>query len=250
MLTNAKPCMSSADTSPAAHAGAPVTALPAPAPETTSRGRILHVDDDPLATRLMVAWLSQRGYTVTSATDASEADEILRTRDFDLIISDIHMPGNTRLEWTESLSARPRPIPVILITANPALETACRAANLQVAGYLIKPPDWTSLDAKLQTIIAHRRQRGDFVSLARQILRLVEQRGDNDSAQETLLLQRLASLASNLAQPAATPNEAPWRTALEDTLAVIERTKHSFRSRELGQLRQRLEHFLTQQAGS
>lgn len=241
--------MSPADSHPAAPPTEPVPLATTPSAVTPDRGRILHVDDDPIATRVMTGWLTKQGYAVTTAASATEAEEILRTQEFDLIISDIHMPGNSRLEWTEVLCARPRPVPVILITANPALETACRAANLQVAGYLIKPPDWTALDAKLQHIIAHRRQRGDFVTLARQILGLIEQRGDTDSPHEAQLLQRLAALASSLAQPAAT-SEIRWRAALQDTLAVIERTKHSFRSKELGQLRQRLVQFLVQEAGS
>lgn len=41
-------------------------------------------------------------------------------------------------------------------------------------------------------------------------------------------------------------NQAPWRAAILDAIAILEKTKHSFRSKELGQLRARLEQFLRQ----
>lgn len=223
----------------------------APAAPSASRGRILHVDDEPVTSEILCSWLRQNHYDVSHASCPAEADPLFAQHDFDLIISDVHMPGNHRLEWVESLVERGCPAPIMLMTGSPELETACRAANLPVAGYLIKPPDWAALDQKIQTTIAARRRRQDFLALSREILALIETRSGSGSPQEDALIQRLANLSQSFMQQAdgaartGLTGDSPWRLALEDTIAVIEKTKHSFRSKELGQLRARLQNVLT-----
>lgn len=224
-----------------------------PAPALAGRGRILIVDDDPFTSLVMEHRLRLHGYALTMACGPSEAEAALACGEFDLILSDVHMPGNHHLEWTESLLARHCPAPILLMTGNPALETACRAANLPVAGYLIKPPDWETLDARLQQAIHSHRRRSDFVGLAREILDLIE---SSPGPHDEILIQRLATLAAGFLSETGRPPLAAnvtagdfrWRAALTETVAVIEKTRHSFRSKELGQLRLRLEKLLAQGA--
>lgn len=220
---------------------------------TDSFGRILLVDDDPFTSLVMQNRLQAHGYAVTFVEGPGPADDALAQGGFDLILSDIHMPGNHRLEWTEALLARQCPAPIMLMTGNPEMETACRAANLPVAGYLIKPPDWATLGERIRQVIANRHRRTDFVGLAREILDLVE--SSRSGPHDELLLHRLADLAASFLAETGRPNRAAvpanvtsgdfrWRAALSETIAVIEKTRHSFRSKELGQLRQRLERML------
>jgi CheY-like chemotaxis protein len=226
---------------------------PAPVCIHGDRGRILLVDDDPFTSLVMQNRLQAHGYAVTFVEGPAQAEEALARDGFDLILSDIHMPGNHRLEWTETLLARPSAAPIMLMTGNPEMETACRAANLPVAGYLIKPPDWTTLGDRIGRVIAARHRRTDFVGLAREILNLVET--SRGGPHDGLLVQRLADLAASFlaesGRPArtalpenVTAGDFRWRAALTETIAVIEKTRHSFRSKELGQLRQRLEKLL------
>lgn len=222
----------------------------------SARGHLLHVDDDPVSSLVLCEWLKLNGYTLDHADSPAQANPLLAHDEYDLIISDIHMPGNHRLEWIETLLASGCTAPILLMTGSPELETACRAANLPVSGYLIKPPDWHSLDAKLQSVMTEARRRRDFLLLSREILGLLDQRTSLGATHEHELIARLASLASTFsgaahARPAARPGspgatdaDLPWRTAIEDTIQVIERTKHSFRSKELGQLRTRLQNVL------
>lgn len=214
------------------------------------RGRILLVDDDIFGTPVLQNRLQSFGYEVVFAEGVTAAEQILACTEFDLILSDIHMPGNDHLEWTESLLMRSCPAPILLMTGNPAMETACRAANLPVAGYLIKPPDWATLDQRIQQAIAARCRRNDFVGLAREILDLVET--SRSGPHDEILVQRLAALAASFLAESGRPTNSPhatavdfhWRSALSETVAVIEKTRHSFRSKELGQLRRRLEKML------
>ena len=215
------------------------------------RGRILHVDDDPMARMVFSGWMKHHNYDHHQAASPAEADALLAKTTVDIVISDIHMPGNCRLEWVEQLLARENPPAIILLTGKPELETACRAANLPVAGYLLKPPQLSTLDATLQHILQGQRRRTDFLTLSHDILRLLGTQGTEDLTEQTTLVNKLAQLAQcfnarNL-DPGddGSPNDVRWREALGDTIAVIEKTKHSFHSRELGQLRIRLQHLLT-----
>lgn len=236
---------------------APVAAADALRPEPLSRGRVLHVDDDPVSSLVLCEWLRHNHYEVTAAAGPAEAEPLLAAGNFDLIISDVHMPGNHRLEWIEHLlfSGPGQPAPIMLMTGSPALETALRAANLPVAGYLIKPPVWATLDARLQQILAAERRRREFQALSRDIFAIIASpSGSADLAQETQLLHRLATLAGAFSAGSGRAgqhqsvtrdsDDQRWRFALQDTIQVIEKTKHSFRSKELGQLRQRLESLL------
>ncbi len=203
-----------------------------------------------MARMVFAAWLGHNKYEHRNASSPVEADALLAQATFDLILSDIHMPGNHRLEWVEQILNRENPPAVMLITGAPELETACRAANLPVAGYLLKPADLSTLDVTLQRIINGQRQRTDFLSLSHDILRLLGTQGMQGAAEQTTLVNKLAQLAQcfnarTLDQDGeGSLNDVLWRAALADTITVIENTKHSFRSRELGQLRVRLQHLL------
>jgi CheY-like chemotaxis protein len=235
---------------PSAVASARLEPVRASADRTTNRGRILQVDDDPMVRTVFSGWLKVNGYTHQHAANPAEADALLDRTTFDVILSDIHMPGNSRLEWVEQVLARENPPAIILITGTPELETACRAANLPVAGYFLKPAEFSTLDATLQRVIGQQRRRADFLSLSRDILRLLSAPGMRDSAEESLLVSKLALLAgcfgSRNAESSGTgaSNDLLWRAAIADTISVIEKTKHSFRSKDLGELRQRLQQML------
>jgi DNA-binding response OmpR family regulator len=219
-------------------------------PPASNRGRILQVDDDPMVRTVFYGWLKMHGYDHHHAASPAEAEQLLDHKSFDVVLSDIHMPGNCRLEWVEQVLGRENPPAIILITGTPELETACRAANLPVAGYLLKPAEFATLDATLQRVIQRQRRRADFLSLSGDILRLLGSHGMQNSAEETMLVEKLALLAGCFSSrtsetgPAGSSNDLLWRAAIGDTIAVIEKTKHSFRSKDLGELRQRLQQLL------
>lgn len=218
--------------------------------QTSNRGRILQVDDDPMVRTVFYGWLKLHDYAHHHAASPAEAEELLDSKSFDVVLSDIHMPGNCRLEWVEKVLGRENPPAIILITGTPELETACRAANLPVAGYLLKPAEFSTLDATLQRVIRRQRRRSDFLSLSRDILHLLGSHGMQNSAEETILVDKLALLAGCFSSrtpetgAGGSSNDFLWRAAIADTIAVIEKTKHSFRSKDLGELRQRLQQLL------
>ena len=90
--------------------------------------RLLVVDDDRRLRELLVKFLGENGFPVSSAANAAEARAYLAGRPVDLIILDIMMPGEDGLSLTRSLGEkRPGspPIPVLLLTARDRMD--CKA---------------------------------------------------------------------------------------------------------------------------
>lgn len=210
---------------------------------------ILIVEDDPIASTVLATWARQLGANVTEVGSTSQADSALGANDYDLILSDVHLAGNERLQWIERLLAADFCPPVLLITGNPELETTLRAANLPIAGYLVKPPDLKALAVLVQRLVTEYRHRVELRALSREAAWLLTTPDCAEADGSNPLRDRLLHLARSLAAEAGrNPREsvvpashAPWHDAINETIVVLEKTKHSFRSRELGQLRQRLQ---------
>ncbi len=220
-----------------------------------TRGRILHVDDDALAQEALHAWLERHGFTVLPAATIGAAEQVLAETEVDLVLCDIRMPGNERLEWTEQLLARNRVPLVVLLTGNPELETAMRAANLPIAAYLLKSPDYATLPNTLGRLIERRRQRVKLAELVRSFRHVRGQARINsgDSPAADPLAEQLDKVAVLIEQDGVSRQrdngDPALRAALGDTIGVLAKTKHSFRSRELADLRARLEQLLAEKSG-
>lgn len=163
----------------------------------------------------------------------------------------MHLPGNDRLQWTERVLAREASPPLVLLTGNPEITTAICAANLPIAGYLTKPPHFPTLRDLLQRLIAQHRRQSGLRALAREASQLAALPGGGAGVPAELGA-KLDHLAACLAAEAARhPREtataqAAWRQTIADTIVVLEKTRDSFRSKELGRLRQHLRTILAE----
>jgi two-component system response regulator TctD len=101
--------------------------------------RVLLVDDEEVFATSTSRMLDKHGYRVETAHDAAEARELLETRDYDCVISDIRMPGNAQFEFIEGLAGADGAPPLVVITAHPSMDTALRSLDLRVSSYLVKP---------------------------------------------------------------------------------------------------------------
>jgi signal transduction histidine kinase len=99
----------------------------------------LVVDDEAAIRRGFGRCLEQHGYLVATAPDAESALADLASRSFDVIVSDITMPGMSGIDLLGRMRAMKLDAPVILVTGNPDLETAVKALEHQVLRYLAKP---------------------------------------------------------------------------------------------------------------
>ena len=101
--------------------------------------------------------LERSGFQCETAGSAAEAVDLLRTKEYDVLLADINMPGNARLELIADLPAVLHGLPIILITGEPTVETASRSVRLRVRADLTKPPDFAELRQLLNAAVTERR---------------------------------------------------------------------------------------------
>lgn len=103
---------------------------------------ILVVDDYPAVRKAIKEIVVSLGMGVDEAENGLEAQEKLKTKKFDMIISDLVMPEMDGFELTEALraSADFRRIPIVIISTHDDAKYIFRALHLGADDYLIKPP--------------------------------------------------------------------------------------------------------------
>jgi DNA-binding NtrC family response regulator len=113
-------------------------------------GRILIVDDEPNAIKVLSAILSDAGYDVTESQNGERALKLISKRDIDVVITDLKMPGTDGMQLFEYVLENYPDIPIIFLTAYGTVESAVNAMTRGAFYYFIKPPDYL----KLKSIIA------------------------------------------------------------------------------------------------
>ena len=106
---------------------------------TALRKRVLVVDDDPVVGRSFDRVLSEKGYDVSTALDGQEALSKLGHEDYDVVFTDIKMPGMDGLEVASHIKERRPWIPVVIITGYGTAANEARAAAAGVSGFMRKP---------------------------------------------------------------------------------------------------------------
>ena len=101
--------------------------------------RILVIDDEDVIRMLVVEILESAGHEVTSAESAEAALTLLEVAEFDLVVSDVIMPGLSGLELLEAVRARRASLPVILVTGAGTYDTLSQALTRGAAGLVTKP---------------------------------------------------------------------------------------------------------------
>lgn len=116
----------------------------------TNSGRILLVDDEPNAIKVLSAILSDTGYDVIESQNAEKAIKMISKKDVDVVITDLKMPGTDGMQLFDYLIENYPDVPVIFLTAYGTVESAVNAMTRGAFYYFIKPPDYL----KLKSIIA------------------------------------------------------------------------------------------------
>jgi two-component system response regulator AtoC len=111
------------------------------------RSRVLVVDDEPSIRKVLQAHLSRDGHVVDAAADGAEAIDRLGNEPYDLVISDLKMPGVGGLELLAFVRENHPGLPLIVITAHGTVDSAVEALKLGAQDYITKPFDHTELRA-------------------------------------------------------------------------------------------------------
>jgi two-component system nitrogen regulation response regulator NtrX len=116
---------------------------------TSPKAHLLLIDDDPNTLASLSRAFRLAGYEATVCSSAVRALELIRAQHFDLIFSDVVMPGKDGISLLEDLKAAGITTPVVMISGQANVETAVRATRLGAVDFLEKP---LSTDKLLVTI--------------------------------------------------------------------------------------------------
>jgi two-component system, OmpR family, phosphate regulon response regulator OmpR len=123
------------------------------APGDQGMPHILVVDDDRRLRDLLIRYLSENGFRVTAAEDAQAARARLKSFDFDLIVLDVMMPGESGLSLVQSLRSESR-VPVLMLTARNDAPDRIAGFEGGADDYLGKPFEPRELVLRIRTILA------------------------------------------------------------------------------------------------
>ena len=115
--------------------------------------KVLVAEDEPMMLKLIEFKLIKDGYTVITAIDGREAMEGISIHDPDIIITDIMMPYASGLEIVSKVKARPRKIPVIVLTSMGQENVVIDAFNLGADDFITKPFSPNELSVRVKRLI-------------------------------------------------------------------------------------------------
>jgi putative two-component system response regulator len=120
---------------------------------------ILCVDDEPIVLRLMSRLLERLGIAVTTATGPLEALAAFEAERFDLIVTDIRMPGMDGHAFLAEIRVRDPEVPVVVATGHASLDNAIRALHDGASGMLLKPFTGQEFQAEVRAALDRARMR-------------------------------------------------------------------------------------------
>jgi DNA-binding NtrC family response regulator len=138
----------------------PSAVPPVPGPEERAGIRILIVDDDPTLRATCASFLTQQGFDVTSSERGEDALQLVRRRDFDIMLLDLYMTQVPGMELLQAALARRPETLVVMVTGDPSVESNLAALREGAWDYLPKPFSATHLEVLIgraaHTVVAER----------------------------------------------------------------------------------------------
>ncbi len=130
-----------------------------------STARILVVDDQVYFRVFMEDALAEEGFEVRTAASGEEALARLEEESFDLLLTDLVMPGIDGRELTERARERWPELDVVIVTSVSDVPTAVESMKTGAIDYLVKPLDRAALVRSLETILERRRMSAEHARL-------------------------------------------------------------------------------------
>lgn len=119
--------------------------------------KILIVEDDKELNRTVCSFLNGRGYETVGCLGANEAYDALYDSLFDLIISDVMMPGTDGFEFAETVRETNADIPILFMTARDDIASKQRGFRIGADDYMVKPIDLNELILRIGALLRRAR---------------------------------------------------------------------------------------------
>jgi DNA-binding NarL/FixJ family response regulator len=159
---------------------------------------ILVVDDDESVRKLIQMTLRRQGHRCTVAANSQEARQLLDVEPFALLLSDIHMPGESGLDLVAHVKSTYDDMAVIIITVIDDIETAQRALSLDIYGYMVKPIDKNQIVIGVANALRRRQLELKKKNQSRELEEKIEHRTRKLSETVEKLKARESELAAKM----------------------------------------------------
>ena len=241
--------------------------------------RILIADDEDVFLEPTSLFFTNHGYVCDCVHTTEEAATAIEQSPYDLLIIDINMPGNSNLEFLRDRPQFTDFLPVIVVTGNPTLHTAVESLRLAVVDYQTKPinlPDFLQIAKnameKAQVVRVMRDARKGFGSWLEQMRQMETTLLSADKSPQGKqvasgdlnwylgeAVQGFTSLSMSLMNAIHTLNQglpqgrtdvchlmncsrlSAYENGIRETVDVLIKTKNSFKSKDLAEVRRKLE---------
>jgi CheY-like chemotaxis protein len=131
--------------------------------------KVLVVDDDPVVGRSFDRVLSAKGYAVITASNGQEALDKLEAADYDVVFTDIKMPGMSGLEMAERVKETRPWLPVVIVTGYGSPDNEARAEAAGVSGFLRKPLSPEMIEGSAQKAFSEKDPTAQSASAAAEL---------------------------------------------------------------------------------
>ena len=163
--------------------------------------KILVVDDEQSMTQFLGIVLRKEGYAVTTVNNGKDALERTRAEDFDVVITDIKMPGIDGIQLLQGIKKHDPSLPVVIMTAYASQQSAIDAVNLGAFQYLIKNAKNDEIKLVVRNALEMRRVRTENLYLKRELKRGHDEKSIIGSSEE---MARVFKMVDKVADSDAT----------------------------------------------
>lgn len=246
-------------------------------------GKILIVDDEETFLYSTADLLRKQGYECDCAYNSLEALTSLEKKTYDVLIADLNMPGNKEMDFIRNIQKNYSTIPVIVVTGYPSLPTAIESLHLSVFDYLIKPLDISQLFKNIELALERRRFWRTMQNFQGEIEAWTNTMNDfkkqadfsgcqGGQAGKKLTLENYLHMAQYYITHTLTslfntieilktdkkeaevdvcaflncPRLSAYKDGIREAVEILLRTKSAFKSKQLGELRKKLEALLAE----
>ena len=141
-----------------------------------AKARILAVDDQRYFRELIAGMLAEEGFEAQTASSGEEALHILENADFDIVLTDLVMPGMDGSELVHRIKDRDPEQEIVVVTGVVDVKTAVDAMKLGATDYLLKPFDRRTLSVSLEGILQNRRLKTEHARLLEENIEYIGER--------------------------------------------------------------------------
>ncbi len=134
-----------------------------------ARPRVLLVDDDQAMCEMLARSLLRKGFEGVYRTSGQAALEAIEAQGFDVVVTDLNMPGLSGLQLCERVVANRPDLPVVVVTAFGNLDTAIGAIRVGAYDFITKPFEVDALCLTLTRAVQHRQLREEVKLLKKMV---------------------------------------------------------------------------------